>query len=212
MKTLVSIFLSLLFTGSAFAQNSESQDSVGMSGKKAIIFNFNDFHLGSFDGGIGGKMWVSRSTCVIGALEFSTRNDYNETRREDVVQIKEDVYSTYTGLSLGINKHFNFYRKVSTYLGGKLRAGFEKYVSSSCSNYEHRDYDRQDISLSGGIVFGVEYFIMDGISLSGHYSLDLKHTVKESKHKESGNKYQSTDGKETTIKLGASSLILSIYF
>ena len=183
-----------------------------MSGKKAIIFNINGFDLGSFDGGIGGKMWVSRNICLIGALEFNTRNDYDETRREDGLDTERDAYSTRTGLSLGINKHFNFSRKTSTYLGGKLRAGFEKYVSSRYSNYKNWDYDRQDISLSGGIVFGVEYFIMDGISLAGQYLLGLGYTVEKFEQKETGNEDRSTDGKDRTIGLGASSLILSIYF
>ncbi|NOY09119.1 MAG: hypothetical protein GXP33_09790 [Spirochaetes bacterium] len=146
-------------------------------GKKhpwGLIFNTNDLLLDikSYQAGVGVKIFLGNSTAArfLGDIFYATNaNSFSAT------------------FGATFEKHFKQGR-VSPYWGGFLDAGF----ISQKSEIINPDNWTRNISypISSGGVFGVEFFILDFLSVFAEYNLSFTGTITSSTI--------SVDGEETS--------------
>ncbi len=65
------LFIIVLMLSSLFAQEREVVENSSRNSNKAILFNFDNFSLNSFNGGIGIKYWPSNKTAYVGKINIS---------------------------------------------------------------------------------------------------------------------------------------------
>jgi hypothetical protein len=212
---LVSIIV-LCLVSAAFAQRAE----IGQ-GSKAVCFTFNglsNLGLGTIQGGIGFKQWISNDKAVMPTFLFGL----NSTSNQAPTGMTSDKNSELTlGLRVNLEIHKPLSNSISPYFGFGIgyRTGSTTHkpsipTSNPTAGITSETKNTTSTFVVGGLL-GVEFFIRKNISLSGHYTFDF----------ESGSNTQKTtlvsgagivqppDGKTSTTVLGFSttSVILSLY-
>ena len=208
MKTVKFLFLFIFLIIFIYPQE-------GMKSKKAISFSFDGFNLGEFNGGIGGKIWLSDKSALVTSIDL----DFSDTEYDGgAVLVERDDTAFSGGLKFGLERHFKANKKISPYIGALLGI-----------NYNQRERKRQDTTYTSKstdsavvpslrLVLGVEYFITKNISLSGQHNLGFSYYLGEQKvyRKYSDDIDGMIDEKQDYTRMqvgfGTSSLVLSIYF
>jgi len=199
MKTLTVVLLVSSLSTFLFAQQENNYKTVALS------FNFNGLNLSSFYGGVGGRLWISKSTVLNASIGGSiSEREYLESDEVDNGLEK----SKYLNLGIGMENHFPLSDDLSPYLSTRFSFGYnDQYYRYYNSNNEYHDVT---YSYYLGIGLGVEYWIFDRISLSGQHLFNAYY--------EAG--HRNTNGSATIVQeikgyglaFGTTSLMLSIYF
>lgn len=192
------ITLSVIFF-TAISSYSQDAPVIHREGSKALSFSFNGFALSTFNGGVGGKYWVSDNSAVSASITFSANSNTSD-QYGTTLTTKELTAGIFAQYEL----HFRPSSILTPYLG--IRASY----SVSNTQDDHTDTTgytftttAKVINGSFGPVFGIEYFITNNISFAGQQMLNVTYSKTEDSY---------THPEEWTVGFGASSLILSIYF
>ena len=213
------IFVLIILMGSLlFAQVPDTLETNNYKGKKAVLFDFNNFSLDTFQGGIGFKYWTSNRTAYTGKIKLSVIKDEKEKSEQLMGEESSEVL---IGVDLGIEKHRAPMNRISPYFGVTIGAGFEK-INNKVTLGESTDYfmyppyynnetETSLISFTIRFNLGIEFFIHKNISLAGQYSLGGFYKFGEEKIVSNivEDRRQIT---EPNTGISSSSLILSIYF
>ena len=210
MKT--NIFLFLMITASAFAQDAKPE-IIEHQNQKALLFSLNEFKLGSFDGGIGFKYCITDAYTLLGKIHYSYyKTDRDKTERLTGSIDKDIMY----GASLGIEKHFCVTKALSPYYGAALGIGFEDQSGLVDSPDYIGSYYTTEQKTSSTMYFfhislGVELFLTEHISLAGQYNLGAVYSPGTEEYI---TPYSSTKMDVSELQGGISSgeLIVAIYF
>jgi len=217
MKKIFLIMVIVAFHASLLSQDAEEKKTDNIKGKNAILFNFDGFNLNSFNGGFGWKKWISNSIAV--NSKFKILLSKEEKERTDELSGSESRQKSFE-LTFGIEKHLQKNNKLSPYIGGQLGVSYEEinnkiipnkalYYSRFDDSYKNES-ERKLLSMTIQIIFGIEYYLKENISLSGQYSFGSCFGVGEEK-----TVTNIVDGiqdiSKTRFGIGSSSLILSIY-
>lgn len=170
----------------------------------ALSFSFNGLNLATYYGGVGGRIWVSNST-VLNASIGGAISERNYERTETLDKGLEKNKSLTIGI--GIENHFANANDFSPYFSSRLSLGlYDRYYRYSSSRYLQTD-KTSSFNLDFGI--GVEYWIIDRISVSGQHLFSMRYETGE----QAGSAPSEVqDIKGFGIGLGTTSIILSIYF
>ena len=212
------IFVLIILMGSLlFAQVSDTLETNNYKGKKAILFDFNNFSLDTFRGGIGLKYWTSNRTAYAGKIKLSVIKDEKEKSEQLMGEESNEIL---IGVDFGIEKHIAFMDRISPYYGGTIGAGFEKVnnkvtLGETIDSFRYPSYYNNEtetslISFTLLFNFGIEFFVHKSISLAGQYSFGGFYKFGEEKIV-SNIVEDSRQITQLNTGISSSSLILSIY-
>jgi hypothetical protein len=217
MKRALFIYIiGLCLTTTAFAQKTE----IG-KGSKAVCFTFNglsNLGLGTINGGIGGKYWISNDKAVMPIFLFGL----NSTTVQAPTGMTNDNNSILEfGLRVNLEIHKPISNSISPYYGFGI--GFRSIsntrkpsipTSNPTAGITQETKSSETTFIVGGLI-GIEFFIRKNISLSGHYTFDFESGASTQKAALVAGEgvVQPAEGKTSTTKLGFStmSIILSLY-
>ncbi len=148
---------------------------VASAGDKALLFNFSGLgtlNLGEYQGGIGGKYFLSNGMAVRGMLLLGVNNTTNKGSA-GFTDATDNIFSF--GLGAGLEYHLPIASSVSPYLGGALTftTSSEKYTPSVFTGGTATTAKTSATSFGIGAIGGVEYFFNQNISLSAEYQFGL---------------------------------------
>jgi len=171
----------------------------------ALSFSFNGLNLGSYNGGVGGRRWISKSTVINASIGGSIyERKYDETATLD--KGLEKTKSLYLGI--GLENHFESSSDFSPFVSYRFEYGFhDQYYRSTFGSNEQRD-GTSSININFGL--GVEYWMLSRVSLSGQHLFNARYEFGERSTGGTPNDVQKIKGFQTG--LGTTSIILSIYF
>ena len=188
-----------LFYLSNYAQEVSAIDS--MHTNKSIIFTFDEFRLGSLKNGIGGKYFFNDKIALIAIINAGM----SESNR-DVINMPENNTKSYMGdIEVGFENHLYLIKNISSPYWG-----FSLGYSYTYSHYKYQSNDETTGHTNrylATILFGVEFFPVKNLSISGRYLLNNEWYFSESNNQRSSSKHSGKD-----ILISASSLLLSFYF
>ena len=212
MRKFLSIILTLFLTTALFPQGNVNEGKAQSRPNKGILFNFNGLNLNEFNGGVGGKSWLNKSLAFVGSIDL----DLSEKKKEGS-ETQPNNHDSYKGveLRLGLEKHLHIERTLFPFIGGELGVGYNNRLFQRIYTQNNKTYGNENKEVStiifANLTFGIEYFIVKNISFAGKYSfrgfysfgkLRIRQNEEVSKQDTTGN----------GLSLGASSLILTIYF
>jgi len=211
MKKPLLVWCCLFLLASYLPLWAQAAPQKNFKGMKGFVFEFDNFELDEFKGGIGFKKWCSHTMAGIISLDWSWDTDRHENTDND----EYNKYSNFAiGLSGSLEKHYPLFHKCSPYFGGELSVGYHtsKQVNASLVEQELKKAEAwdKDFFIEPSITFGVEYFFTDNISLAGHYALGAFYSSGKS-HQEWGETPQEWQGKQFGFSTWSSGLILCFY-
>ncbi len=160
----IAILISIL----AVSTTAESQTlTVAKKGDRAVLFNFvglSTINLNGYQGGIGGKYFISNSLALRGLLLFGMDN-----KTTNGTPNLTDDYLSY-GVGGGLEYHLALASSISPYVGGAF--SFQNSVETT-----NPGANRTTSTVWGvGAIGGVEYFFNQNLSLSAEYQFGLTST------------------------------------
>jgi hypothetical protein len=182
---ITAIGLLFTFCGYSLAQE-QSEKSVVSSksanshkGDKGLCFSVSGLStvsIGQYEGGIGGKYWVSNKMALIGSIGG---NAQKQTSSSTAANYTDSKYTASTcSFFAGVEDHFFIKNKISPYLGGGMRFGIGRYTSYNSLPKDNppptatKKTTRSSWSVGVRGSFGIEFFFADWVSLSGQYQID----------------------------------------
>ena len=226
---IILIAFVLLFTLTGFPLAEEESGNIekpaksgeGHKGDKGLCFSVSGLStvsIGQYEGGIGGKYWISNKLALISSIGFSAQRQTSSS----IADYTDSKYTTSTfSIFGGVEDHFFIKKKISPYLGGGLRFSIARSTSYDPIPKENppptatKKYtsDTWSAGVRGSI--GIEFFFSDWVSLAGQYQIDYntRSTTNkrilvggESVNDSYGNKYTSF-----TLGTSTSSLVATFY-
>jgi opacity protein-like surface antigen len=230
MKKVFVIFAMVLVSSLAYGQGVNPNYSAG---SKAMLFSFDGLstlRAGAFDGGIGAKYFLGPKMALRGALQFATSSEDLPANAGAGQQATDGEQSaTQFGISAALEFHLGT-KRANPYLGGGLSLSTTSTestdpVAGPATNQTKVENSRFGESVNGkpfvagttlGVfgMAGVEFFLLNEVSLSAEYRLGISKNSRADQKITSGNQ-------TTTTKIGGGSefgtsnsglLTLAVYF
>jgi hypothetical protein len=181
---LIAIVLLFIFCGYSLAQE-QSEKSVVSSksahdhkGDKGLCFSVSGLSsvgIGQYEGGIGGKYWISNKMALVSSIGFNFQSKVQDNSSTGYTNSKRS--SVKFSPFVGIEDHF-FVNKLSPYIG--VGIGFS--TNSTIDNYRipiinpppglTKKYKTIINSYKFRCSCGIEYFFAKWVSLTGQYQMD----------------------------------------
>ena len=182
-----------------YAQEASSNESINTN--KAIIFTFDEFRLGSLKNGIGGKYFFNDKIALLAIINAGM----SESNRDVIGMPENNTKSYMADIEIGFEDHLYLIKNISSPYWGL----------SFSYNYTYSHYKYQSTDERTGhtnrylatIFFGVEFFPIKNLSISGRYLLNNEWYYSKSNNQESSSTHSGKN-----ILISASSLLLSFYF
>jgi hypothetical protein len=198
MKKL--LFFSLFFVLSIFVFPQDKNYKT-----TALSFSFNGLNLSSYYGGVGGRFWTTDST----VFNVSIGGSYSQKVYEATENLKEG-FEKNSSLTFGIGGeiHYPTSENLSPYLS--FRGSYtmnSRYYRPGYYDYESKDRIN---SFSFDFGLGVEYWILERISLSGQHLFNLH--LDNGERTVGGVENETQDISGFGAGIGTTSIMLSIYF
>ncbi|MBN2367013.1 MAG: outer membrane beta-barrel protein [Calditrichaeota bacterium] len=220
MRYFIFISLALIFTVSGlFAQEDTGYFK---DGSKAVLFQFNAFSPNSYNGGVGGKYFVSEEFAIRAGLIFA--NAKQTLPFQGTAGVDGESSASQYGIFAAVEKHLTDSR-ISPYIGG----GFMLVSTSTERETAEADpADQQTIKNSRGgelgyqggsefgfaLLGGFEFFVIKNLSLGAEYQLYYSKISRKDEEVTQGN-VTVTFEQGSTTRMGLSSsgiLTLAFYF
>jgi len=206
-KVIVVLFVFLLSSNS-YAQDKENRTFEGFKGRKALCFSFDGLDLDKFNGGIGGKKWMSNDLAWFASLNL----EYRKRDQENFPGNESDSDWYLYGFSTGFEKHFGTSKRMSPFWGMSIKSTFGK----SENNSDHAEVKTKSISktrdFASNILAGMEFLLSRDISLSAQYNIGLNyHKITDTVTKNSV-LFVETENSIKTFGINRVLLTLSFYF
>lgn len=180
---LTAIVILFTFIGYPFAQE-QSENSVvsskstqGHKGDKGLCFSvtgLSTVSIGQYEGGIGGKYWISNKLALISSIGVNAKK-YSSS----VVGYTEPKNtSSACSFFAGLEDHFFIKNRISPYSGGGLRCSITNTASYNPVPKVNPPPTATKKITSNSWTYGVrgfcgiEFFFADWVSLSGQYQID----------------------------------------
>lgn len=171
----------------------------------ALSFSFNGFNLSSYYGGVGARFWITDST----VFNLSIGGSYSQKEYDATENLEEGLEkNSAITLGIGFESHYPISENLSPYLS--FRGSYTMYNRYYRPGYD--DYESKDRinSFSFDFGLGVEYWIVERISLSGQHLFNLH--LDSGERTLSGIENETQDIKGFGAGFGTTSIMLSIYF
>jgi len=199
-KTIVFLFMAI----SVYGQ--EYPDSSGT----AILFSVNEIKLDMFNGGFGVKSVLDKHWAAVASLYFI----YNESSDGPAGTLNiQKSHELSIGFTYGYEYHFKTVKDISVYAGTSIGFGYtSKYESLPDQQYYEYQYGTEVktkmAEYSFKLSLGVEYFLVNDISISGQYNLGAKFYDGDRLYNNSA----KNGFKDLKTGISTGSLTLAVYF
>lgn len=208
----LSCFLFLVFFPLASEGAEENPNEYTIKGKTAFLFNFNGLDLSPYEGGIGIKKGISKSTALILSLQFS----YDKEEEEVTNKLGGYEYrDSSLGILFGFENHFGQIKSISPYWGLSLLVGHSNYYYKLTYPLDFGDFyfseEQKALSLTPMLFLGFEIKVIDNVYLAGQYALGYQYSFGTLEAIDP-TFTEKQDLKATDAGVNTSSLILTIYF
>ncbi len=165
-------------------------------GNKALLFNFvglSTISLDAYQGGIGGKYFLSDALALRAMLQLSVNDQTAKTTPQET--------NNTLGFGIGgaLEYHLPLSSSVSPYLGGGLSVS----MATNKQN-QYAETKTTDLAIGVGVLAGVEYFFNQNLSLAGEYQFGFS----------ASSTTQTGSADRSTLQLGfqTAGLTLAAYF
>lgn len=161
------IIVLLVITFSTALTSRAQTLNVAQQGDKAVLFNFvglSNLGLNGYNGGIGGKYFISDGMAVRGMLLLGIDNSTTNS----TPQFSTDRLDF--GIQGGLEYHLPLASRISPYVGGIL--SFESNATTTNPGANKNS----STSFRLGAIGGIEYFFNSNISLSAEYQFGFTST------------------------------------
>ena len=166
MRSKMIIFLSIIAVSTATEVSAQTLN-VAQQGDKAVLFNFvglSALNLNAYQGGIGGKYFISNGMALRGMLLFGLDN----RTTSGTPQFTDNSLSI--GIAAGLEYHLPLASQVNPYVGGQLSFLNTAETTNPGAN-------RTSSTTFGlGAIGGIEYFFNSNLSLSAEYQFGVTST------------------------------------
>jgi opacity protein-like surface antigen len=220
MKKVAILFTILILVGSiSFGQDIPPGPSAG---SKGILFSFSglsNLGAGSYDGGIGLKLYLSDYMAVKGMVQFALSSTKTPPNNVPAGWQSADATTSDNTFGVGgaIELHFTKSR-ISPYIGAGILFGTRSTEDAAPGATLYQTTIKNangSTSISIGALLGVEYYVTNGVSLSAEYGLGFTSTsYKDVEVSTPGIPTQTTkQGSATAIGIqNSGALTLAVYF
>ena len=194
MKRIATLILSVALLSAATEVNAHTLD-VAQQGDKAVLFNFvglSALNLNAYQGGIGGKYFISNGMALRGMLLFGLDNKTTT----GTPQFTDNSLSI--GIAAGLEYHLPLASQVSPYLGGQISFLNSAETTNPGAN------KTSSTTFGLGAIGGIEYFFNNNLSLSAEYQFGVTSTQSSA----SG----APDRSELKLGFQTAGLTLAAYF
>lgn len=220
LRTFSLCFLLMLLAGALPAQAQapdEEEDQPLLRGSnRALSFSIDELKLGTLDGGIGARWWISQNSVLRATFSIGVEST------EDVTEGELDTGRSAFGVgsSFLVELHRDQFRRVSPYIVAGTGVHFDAYS-------ETIDFDPESAiqrqRLKGTLVdffvksgFGVEVYLVKTVSISAEHLFVATVRTGQEEIKRTplgGTEFiVNRDIREFFFTTGTSSLLLSVYF
>lgn len=174
-----------------------------IAGDTSLNFSFNGLNISDYKYGIGGKRWLTADLAATASLDIYQSGDDTKTT-SGAIETDTNSDHTWYGVSLGMEKHLTSHRNLSPYLGGELTYSKQRYIYGASSFSPAYS----SISKQYGInaLFGVEYALIENVSLAAEYSYGYSYTQRTM-----NDGFSSSDEKIKRFGGGAGRMMLLFY-
>ncbi len=217
MKKTALMIVLLLIPSLLFSQESQRFNPDKLRNKNAILFSIDGFKLGSVNGGLGWKKWTAGNLILFTTFKINYSKEIKE--KTNALSGIENHHTSF-GATFGLLKHLNLKNKLLPYFGGQLGGGYEQTEHKTIPNDELFSYfyratysnetKRKLTTISLHLIFGVEYFVKNNISIEGQYRFGGNYGFGNDKTI-SNLVDGDQDVTKTELGIWSSSIILSIY-
>ena len=241
MRLLLLVLALVLLADSAEAQR-RGHRGIAEQGDLAIAVGFSglsNFFLRPIEGGIGLRYRAADQTVLGGAVaiggeDATTEADPDLSERGEVASDVTEVDRRNASLSLWVEQHVGTRRStVSPFVGAGIRIATGSWDSVRESTLTcpadapgcfprriEETYENETTAFGGGLILGGEVKIVNGVTLSGAYTLGVEYSEQDSRGMQvvefEGQEDQESGG-ETHREgwrygVGTTQVALSIYF
>ncbi len=160
-----------------------SKSAQGHRGDKGLCFSVSGLStvgIGQYEGGIGGKYWISNKLALVSSIGINIRSYTIDNPNTGYTKNKSS-YVTFSPF-VGIEDHF-FVNKLSPYLG----VGVGISMSSTTTNYSipiinpPSGIQKKEKATANSYRFrcfcSMEYFFATWVSLAGQYQMDYSYAT-----------------------------------
>ncbi len=175
------IIVLAIFIFSTAVESRAQTLNVAQQGDKAVLFNFvglSNLGLDGYNGGIGGKYFISDGMAVRAMLLFSIDNNTSNS----IPQTSSNSFDF--GIQGGLEYHLPLASRISPYVGGLLSFGTNANTTNPGAN------KNSSTSFGLGAVGGIEYFFNSNISLSAEYQFGFTSTNNSTSGAPGNNRFQ----------------------
>jgi opacity protein-like surface antigen len=174
---------------------------------KALSFSFNGLNLSGFNGGVGGKIWLTDTRALTLSVDGSVNSRVTDATDSNFVD--EEYSRSDVNLVVAMEQHVDLGRGFSPFLVGGLSFGYDQTEDSYGSigaPYQNRSRST-NLGLRAGV--GLEYWLTRRISLAGQQLITGNVWFGSVRSGTAGAPLR--DRRSYDLGLGSSSLILSVY-
>jgi hypothetical protein len=205
-------FLLLVFFPLASEGAEEKPDEYTIKGKTAFLFSFYGLNISPYEGGIGIKKGISKSTALIVSLQFNYDREEQEVTNESSGL---DYKDTRIGILFGFENHLGQIKSISPYWGLSLLVGHSKYYYKFTQPLDWGDdfYSSEEklLFITPSLFLGFEIKIIDNVFLAGQYALGYEYGFGTAEFKDPTST-EKQNLRVTDAGVNTSSIILTIYF
>jgi hypothetical protein len=178
----------LAMVAAGWTWQAQAADGSGASkGTRQVVFSFDSWSLGSYNGGVGIRYFVTGDVAIRPGVDFRIEDSSDDETSEAEGRLMTDSIDV-DGLTLGfsvfVEKYVSGFQKLAPFVGVGLG-----YAYTSSDNmqihYTYRDnppnsywsdcYDRTTHAIDIMGTLGFQWFFTDHISLGGQYNLAVSH-------------------------------------
>jgi opacity protein-like surface antigen len=173
------------------------------AGDSALNFSFNGLNISDYKYGIGGKRWLTPDLAATASLDIYQSKEVDKTTSPSW-ETDTNSNLTWYGLSIGMEKHLTSHHNLSPYWGGELTCSKQRYITgASFAGYSYSSTIKQ---YGINALFGVEYALMENVSLAAEYSYGYSYYQRTM-----NDGYASTDDRFKRFGGGAGKMMLQFY-
>jgi opacity protein-like surface antigen len=168
------------------------------AGDTSLNFSFNGLNISNYKYGIGSKRWLTADLAATASLDIYESKEVDKTTMFGT-ETDTNFHQTWYGVSIGMEKHLTSHHNLSPYVGGELMYSSQRYSSGPSFSFTSKQYGINAL-------FGVEYALMENVSLAAEYSYGYsyyKRTMNDS--------FSSTDDRFKRFGGGAGKMMLQFY-
>lgn len=194
MKKVALVLMAIAMFSTAVLAGEENTPKT-KSGDRAWLFNvagLSNWGAGNYNGGVGGKMYISDGTAIRLALGFSNSSETFKNPNSPIPagqtaerKITETSFSVYPAILYNLTSNTS----IVPYIGGQVGLTWGKRERESIGFDAGRKDNETATTFSVAGLLGVEWFAWTNVSVGAEYQLAFA---------SSSGKYENTVGGATT--------------